>query len=105
MIQLQSVSLYRGSKCLINDATFMAHTGWHVALTGQNGCGKSSLFALLRGQLQQDAGEVTLPTSDRIAHMAQEVDALERSALDFVIDGDKGLRTLQEQLEKAELRK
>ena len=102
MIQLQSVSLYRGSKCLINDATFMAHTGWHIALTGQNGCGKSSLFALLRGQLQQDAGEVTLPTSDRIAHMAQEVDALERSALDFVIDGDKGLRALQGQLEKAE---
>lgn len=102
MIQLQSVSLYRGNKCLLENANLTAHPGWHIALIGQNGCGKSSLFALLRGQLQQDAGEVKLPTSDRIAHMAQEVEALERSALDFVMDGDKTLRHLQQQLEQAE---
>ncbi len=102
MIQLQSVSLYRGSKCLLQDATFTAHPGWHIALVGHNGCGKSSLFALIQGQCQADAGDVQIPAQSRIAHMVQEVAALDRSALEFVLDGDQTLRALQSQLREAE---
>lgn len=102
MIQLQSVSLFRGSKCLLKDANLTAHPGWHIALIGQNGCGKSSLFSLLRGKVQPDSGEAKLPNQGRVAHMAQEVDALDRSALDFVMDGDQPLRDLQNQLHQAE---
>ena len=102
MIQLQSVSLYRGSKCLLQDATFTAHPGWHIALVGHNGCGKSSLFALIQGQCQADAGDVQIPAQSRIAHTVQEVAALDRSALEFVLDGDQTLRALQSQLREAE---
>ncbi|RLU00694.1 ATP-binding cassette domain-containing protein [Ketobacter sp.] len=102
MIQLQSVSLYRGNKCLLQDASFTAYPGWHIALVGHNGCGKSSLFSLLLGQAGADAGQVHIPAGSRIAHMAQEVEALDRSAIDYVIDGDQALRHLQQQLAQAE---
>src|SRR5690606_15456247 len=102
MIQLKSVALYRGSKCLLKDANFTAYPGWHIALVGHNGCGKSSLFALLQGRLQADSGECQIPSQWRIAHMAQEVEALETGALDYVLDGDKPLRTLQAALARAE---
>ena len=102
MIQLQSVNLYRGNKCLLNDATFTAYPGWHIALVGHNGCGKSSLFSLLLGNASPDAGQVHVANGSRIAHMAQEVEALDRSAIDYVIDGDQPLRRLQQRLQQAE---
>ena len=103
MIQLQSVSLFRGSKCLLQHANFTAHPGWHIALVGHNGCGKSSLFSLVRNQCQADAGEVQIPSQCRIAHMAQEIAALDRAAIEFVLDGDQPLRQLQHRLQQAEL--
>lgn len=102
MIQLQDISLYRGANCLINDASFTAHPGWHIGLTGRNGTGKSSLFGMLLGNLQPDSGTLTIPKEWQIAHMAQEVPALERSALDYVMDGDQELRSLEQQLSHAE---
>ncbi len=80
----------------------MAHSGWHIALIGQNGSGKSSLFALLRNALSPDSGSIQLPNQSAIAHMAQEVEALDRIALDYVLDGDTQLRGLQSRLAQAE---
>ncbi|NES10398.1 ATP-binding cassette domain-containing protein, partial [Pseudomonas laurentiana] len=71
-------------------------------LIGANGAGKSSLFALLRGELTPDAGDCQLPGDWRIAHMRQEVDTLERLAVDYVLDGDERLRSIQRDLETAE---
>ncbi|MCB1746810.1 MAG: ATP-binding cassette domain-containing protein [Gammaproteobacteria bacterium] len=102
MISFEAVTLRRGSRVLFEDASFALHDGQHAGLTGANGCGKSSLFALLLGELGVDAGEVRVPAGLRIAHMAQEVEYTDRAALDYVIDGDRELRHWQDALARAE---
>ncbi|MGB0466972.1 MAG: ATP-binding cassette domain-containing protein [Pontibacterium sp.] len=102
MIQLQQVSLHRGTQSLLEDASLTLHSGWKVGLIGANGAGKSSLFKLLLGELHADQGDVLLPGHMRIAHMAQEVSATTRSAVDYVLDGDPLLRQTQQALADAE---
>ncbi|SEA15813.1 ATP-binding cassette domain-containing protein [Microbulbifer marinus] len=102
MINLQGVSLQRGGRELLHDADCRIFPGHKVGIIGANGCGKSTLFKLLLGQLESDSGRVEVPAGWRIAHMAQEVAASEQSALDYVLDGDSELRQLQQRLERAE---
>ena len=92
MIQFRNLRLARGVKTLIEGASLQIHPGWKVGLTGANGCGKSSLFGLLRGELHQDSGDLEMPASWVIAHVAQETPALPRPAIEYVLDGDAELR-------------
>ena len=80
---------------LLKDAILRVHDGQKLALIGPNGAGKSSLFALLNGELGVDGGELAIPAKWRIAHMAQEVEASDRSALDYAMDGDKQYRLIE----------
>lgn len=102
MIQLQQVSLQRGHNILLELADLTLHSGWKVGLVGANGAGKSSLFKLFLGELHCDSGNLDLPGGLRISHMAQEVHTSERSAIDYVLDGDIELRKIQQQLQIAE---
>ena len=101
MIRWTNLSLRRGPKLLLDDISAVIHPGEKVGLVGANGSGKSSLFALLRGELHADQGDFTMPANWRIAHVAQETAASESSALDFVIDGDRHLRELEAAIEVA----
>ncbi|MCK9797488.1 ABC transporter ATP-binding protein [Pseudomonas chlororaphis] len=102
MIRLQNLTLQRGPQRLLEDAELTLHAGHKAGLIGANGAGKSSLFALLRGELHPDSGDCFLPADWRIAHMRQEVDTLERLAVDYVLDGDLRLRQVQRELAAAE---
>ncbi|RFA24802.1 ABC transporter ATP-binding protein [Alkalilimnicola ehrlichii] len=102
MISLRNLTFYRGALPLLENSELTVHAGQKFGIIGANGSGKSSLFALLRGELQADAGEVELPATWVIAHVMQETPALERSALDFTMDGDRELRELQQALSAAE---
>lgn len=102
MISLRDLSLYRGSLPLLEGAELTVHPGQKIGVVGPNGSGKSSLFALLRGELQPDRGDVERPGGWTIAHVAQETPALDRSALDYTMDGDQELRRLQRELQAAE---
>ena len=104
MIRLHNLSLQRGPQLLLDHVELTVHPGHKVGLVGANGAGKSSLFALLQGRLQADTGECGIPAQWRIAHMQQEITALERSALEYALDGDTRLRELQQQLAHAEER-
>ena len=95
MIRLSQLSLARGAKPLLEGAELTVHAGERIGLVGANGSGKSSLFALLRGELHGDKGDADLPRHWRIAHVAQETPALERPAVEYVIDGDVNLRNLE----------
>ena len=102
VIQFRQLRLARGAKVLVEGASVQLHPGWKVGLTGANGCGKSSLFALLRGQLHPDQGDCEIPPGWVIAHVAQETPALARSALDYALDGDLELRRIEAELAAAE---
>ncbi|HEX4910254.1 MAG TPA: ATP-binding cassette domain-containing protein [Permianibacter sp.] len=102
MITLSSLSLRRGSRELLHDVNLTLHAGEHVGLIGANGCGKTSLLLLLRGEIAPDAGELQLPANLRLAWAEQETPAIERSALDYVIDGDRELRDTERELAAAE---
>lgn len=102
MIVIRELDLQRGTKQLLQQSDLRVHPGQKMALVGANGAGKTSLFALLQNQLQPDRGDCIIPTDWRIAHMQQEVLALQQSALDYVLDGDSKLRQLQQQMEQAQ---
>ncbi|AMA47754.1 ATP-binding cassette domain-containing protein [Pseudomonas alabamensis] len=102
MIRLTNLTLQRGPQRLLDGAEMTLHAGHKAGLIGANGAGKSSLFALLRGELSPDGGDCRLPADWRIAHMRQEVDTLDRLAVDYVLDGDHRLRQVQAALEVAE---
>jgi len=102
MIQFRNLTLVRGARELIADASVQIHPGWRVGLTGANGSGKSSVFALLRGELQAEHGDCDIPAPWRIATVSQETPALDTPAIDFVLDGDTELRTLEHELSDAE---
>jgi ATP-binding cassette subfamily F protein 3 len=102
MIQFRNLTLSRGARELIVDASLQIHTGWRVGLAGANGSGKSSVFALLRGELHAERGDCDIPAAWRIASVAQETPALDTPAIDYVLDGDTELRALEQQLAAAE---
>ncbi|MET3050401.1 ribosomal protection-like ABC-F family protein [Pseudomonas alkylphenolica] len=102
MIRLSNLTLQRGPQRLLEGAELTLHAGHKAGLIGANGAGKSSLFALLRGELTPDSGDCLLPADWRIAHMRQEVDTLDRLAVDYVLDGDVRLRKVQADLAAAE---
>ena len=102
MIRFQNVSLMRGTKPLLEDADLTLNPGDKIGLIGANGAGKSSLFAMLRGELHPDQGAIDFPSKWRMAYVAQETPALDRPALEYAIDGDVNLRRLQAELEELE---
>ncbi|PKM45616.1 MAG: ABC transporter ATP-binding protein [Gammaproteobacteria bacterium HGW-Gammaproteobacteria-1] len=101
-VKLTDISLRRGARLLLEHVDLTLHAGQKVGLVGANGCGKSSLFALLRGLLTPDAGDLALSPRTVIAHVAQETPAVEASAVDYVMDGDSELRAIQHDLAAAE---
>lgn len=92
----------RGLKVLIRNASLQLHPGHKVGLTGANGAGKSSLFAMLRGEVQPELGELEMPERWVVAHVAQETPALSIPAIDFVLDGDVELQAVEAALKVAE---
>lgn len=102
MIQLKNIKLYRGIKCLVEEASFQLHPGHKVGLTGANGAGKSSVFAMLRGELHPEGGDLDIPPHWIIAHVAQDTPALPDAAIDFTLDGDVELRQVEADLREAE---
>ncbi|MEA5446694.1 ATP-binding cassette domain-containing protein [Gammaproteobacteria bacterium AB-CW1] len=102
MIQISDIVLRRGPEALIEGGSATLFPGHRIGLVGANGSGKSSLFALLRGELAVDAGQVSVPSDWLIAHMAQEFTDLDRPAIDFVLDGDPAFRAAEADVAKAE---
>jgi len=102
MIQLRQMTLARGSQPLLEDVDLQVHDGWRLGLVGANGSGKSSLLAMLRGELQPELGECEVPVGWRIASVLQETPALPQPAIEYVLDGDEQLRSIEHALAEAQ---
>jgi len=102
MLQFDKLSIRRGENLLFDGASFQIHPGQKVGLTGANGCGKSSLFAVLKNELVIDTGDVKIPSDWVMAHVAQEAPADQRSAIDHVLDGDVEWRELDDKIQNTD---
>ncbi|MDO6527695.1 ABC transporter ATP-binding protein [Motilimonas sp. 1_MG-2023] len=102
MITASAIELIRGGRPLLQNATASINPGQKVALVGANGTGKSSFFALLKGELHADNGELSFPSNWQLASVAQETPALNKSAIEYVIDGDREFRRHEAELAAAE---
>ncbi|HVY80744.1 MAG TPA: ATP-binding cassette domain-containing protein [Steroidobacteraceae bacterium] len=104
MLNFADVAIRRGTRLLFSGATFGLFRGEKVGITGENGSGKSSLLALVRGELQPEAGSFDMPSNLQIAHVSQELEATDQPAIEFVLDGDAELRAIERQIADAEAR-
>ena len=95
MLSLDEVACRRDGKLLFEGASLVVHAGQKVGLTGANGTGKSSLFAMILGELEPDRGRLSLPRQVGVTHVAQETPGSARSALEHVVDGDARVRALE----------
>ncbi|MFO1250407.1 MAG: ATP-binding cassette domain-containing protein [Inhella sp.] len=102
MITLRNLTLRRGTKIVLDDATVTLQPGERIGLVGANGAGKSSLFALLAGRLQADKGDAEMPPTWRLSEVAQHLPETEQGATDFVLDGDLTLLKARQLLAEAE---
>ena len=101
MLKITDLSLRRGSRLLLENVNLDVFPGQRIGLTGANGSGKSSLFAVIAGRLEADQGDVTLPRQTLITEVLQETVNSTRSAIDYVIDGDDSYRSLAEKISDA----
>ena len=102
MIRAQALTLARGSRMLIQGATFDIPPGARVGVVGRNGTGKSSLFAALSGGLAPDAGTLVVPGHWIRAAVAQHMPQSQDSALAYALAGDEELAVLRLRWARAE---
>ena len=102
VLAFRELALRRASTLLFEAASLQVYRGQKLGITGANGTGKSSLFALIRGELAADQGEFHLPADWAVASVEQEAELCDRAALELVIDGDAELRSTQQRLARAE---
>jgi ATP-binding cassette subfamily F protein 3 len=102
MITLRNITLRRGTKIVLDDASVTLQPGEKIGLVGRNGAGKSSLFALLTDRLQSDKGEVEIPRQWAVGEVAQNMPETEMPATDYVLEGDIRLMAARKALDDAE---
>jgi ATP-binding cassette subfamily F protein 3 len=102
MLVFSDLTLRRGAKALLESTSFSIHPGQKAGVTGANGVGKSTLFALIRGEISQDTGNFSMPPGWVIAHVKQETPSSEQSALHYALEGDSEYVSLHQQLEHAD---
>ncbi len=102
MLSFTNLALRRGTDLLFEGVSFTIHSGRKVGFIGANGAGKTSLFKMIIGELEADQGSLDFPSDLRIAHMAQEVIAIDQSAIDYVLSGDSVLTKINAEIARVE---
>lgn len=98
MIVFDSIQVRLGINLLLDNASATINPKQKVGLVGKNGCGKSTLFSLIKGEIQTDAGSLSFPSQWQLAWVNQETPALDIPAIEYAIDGDREYRQLEQKL-------
>ncbi len=98
MLNIQNLTYLQGGIPLLQNVNLQAYTNQRIGLVGKNGCGKSTLFRLIRGEIKPDGGEIAMQSGKTIAFVEQEIATSDQPALEFVLDGDAELRLLEKTL-------
>ncbi|WP_291740964.1 ATP-binding cassette domain-containing protein, partial [Limnobacter sp. UBA1615] len=102
MIQINNLSIARGSKPILTNAELTLFPGEKVGLIGHNGAGKSSFLSALLGELHIDQGSIDLPKVWRLSWIDQEVTANHLSVIDFALEGDRALHEVRQKIHAVE---
>ncbi|MDB9959731.1 ATP-binding cassette domain-containing protein [Gammaproteobacteria bacterium] len=102
MLSFNNLELVLGGKTLFDDVSLTIHHHQKVGLVGANGTGKTSLFKIIKKEIEVDQSTVSFPSDLRISYLAQEVKGTDEIALDYVLSGDSNLIDIQKKIEKAE---
>jgi ATP-binding cassette subfamily F protein 3 len=100
MLNIQNLTYLQGGIPLLQNVNLQAFADQRIGLVGKNGCGKTTLFRLIRGEIKPDGGEVSMQSGKTIAFVEQEIANSDMPALEFVLDGDAELRLLEKTLSK-----
>ena len=103
MLSFNNLELVLGGKTLFDDVSLTIHHHQKVGLVGANGTGKTSLFKIIKKEIEVDQSTVSFPSDLRISYLAQEVKGTDEVALDYVLSGDSNLIDIQKKIEKAEI--
>ncbi|MDA8928627.1 ATP-binding cassette domain-containing protein [Gammaproteobacteria bacterium] len=103
MLSFNNLELVLGGKTLFDDVSLTIHHHQKVGLVGANGTGKTSLFKIIKKEIEVDQSTVSFPSDLRISYLAQEVKGTDEIALDYVLSGDANLIDIQKKIEKAEI--
>ncbi len=95
MISFKNIALRRGPRVLFDQVTLLLNQSERIGVVGENGCGKSTLFSFILGQLSSDQGEIWIRDDLVIGHVSQQTPSSDQSALDYVLDGDQVLREVE----------
>jgi ATP-binding cassette subfamily F protein 3 len=100
MLNIQNLTYLQGGIPLLQNVNLQAFADQRIGLVGKNGCGKSTLFRLIRGEIKPDGGEISMQSGKTIAFVEQEIANSDMPALEFVLDGDAELRLLEKTLSR-----
>lgn len=102
MIRFKKLSLSQANQSLLQHIDLTLYPNQKIGIVGHNGCGKSTLFQLIRNELSAEEGELELPPKWQISSAKQETPASELNAIEYVLSGHQTYHQLNTQLTQAE---
>lgn len=99
MINIENITVYMQSRTLLENASVQISDNQKIGIVGLNGCGKSTLFKIIKGELEPTDGKITISNNQIISYVEQEFYDTNIPVMDFVLSKDKRLMQTRAKLQ------